>query len=253
MGVRLRGDAAALVPSALVIAAELEIFHSRPIAPTRRIALGVAHLPVDPAPGAGGLLLAAIVGRHARAVEGDLREDLVWLIEDLDAGRRIPQPRVKHRFQTDRVGLSRAVHQLHSIDGELRFEFDDEGGKPVQQILGAVYAAGRFAPEFRTPIFDAIRNALVWPGEVDDRFISEVMGGRAPTAAALMAWNDPTAWALDIFGFDAEERDVSKRNVQKRFRTLLREAHPDHGNDDDEAAQRINDLTEARRILLATT
>ena len=242
-----------LVPFALVIVAELEIYHSRPIAPTRRIAIGSAHLPVDPAPGAGGLLLAAIVGRHASQVDGDLREDLVWLIEDLAAGRRIPQPRVRHRYQTDRVGLSRSTHQLHSIDGELRFDFDDESGRPVQQILGALYAAGRFAPEFREPIFDAIRHALVWPGAVDDRFISEVMGGRAPTSAALMAWNDPTAWALDIFGFDDDERDVSKRNVQKRFRTLLREAHPDHGNADDEAAQRINDLTEARRILLATT
>ena len=39
-------------------------------------------------------------------------------------------------------------------------------------------------------------------------------------------------------------------DVQRQFRDLLRDAHPDHGGDIDDAAQRIADLTEARRILL---
>jgi curved DNA-binding protein CbpA len=39
--------------------------------------------------------------------------------------------------------------------------------------------------------------------------------------------------------------------IQRRFRDLLRHAHPDHGGETDAAAQRINDLTEARRILLS--
>ncbi len=38
--------------------------------------------------------------------------------------------------------------------------------------------------------------------------------------------------------------------MQDRFRDLLRDAHPDHGGDVDDAAQRITELTEARRILL---
>jgi curved DNA-binding protein CbpA len=40
--------------------------------------------------------------------------------------------------------------------------------------------------------------------------------------------------------------------VQRRFRDLLREAHPDHGGASDDAANRISELTEARRILLAS-
>ena len=40
-----------------VLLAELEIWHSRPIAPTRRVALGRSLLPVDPPPGFGGILL----------------------------------------------------------------------------------------------------------------------------------------------------------------------------------------------------
>ena len=38
--------------------------------------------------------------------------------------------------------------------------------------------------------------------------------------------------------------------VQQAFRDALRDAHPDHGADHDSAAQRIAELTEARRILL---
>jgi hypothetical protein len=38
--------------------------------------------------------------------------------------------------------------------------------------------------------------------------------------------------------------------VQRRFRELLREAHPDHGGEAAEAALRISQLSEARRVLL---
>jgi hypothetical protein len=96
------------VPSTLalvaVIVAELDIYHSRPIAPTRRVALGNRNLPVDPSPGAGGVLLAGIVAHNAPNVEAELREDLVHVIDTLAAGNRVIQPRVRHRFQRDRWG-----------------------------------------------------------------------------------------------------------------------------------------------------
>ena len=55
-----------------MLLAELEVFHSRPIAPTRRVALGVAVLPTSPAPGFGGLLLAGIVASFVDDVDPDL-------------------------------------------------------------------------------------------------------------------------------------------------------------------------------------
>lgn len=234
-----------------VIVAELQIYHSLPIAPTRRIALGTRDLPTDPAPGAGGLLLAGIVAHTARFVEAELREDLVMLLEDLAVGRRVPQPRVRHRFQTDRVGLCRSTHRLIANGNALEFDFDDELGRPVQQALGAIYAAGSLPEEAKTPVFDAIRNSLVWGGDVDTRFINSVMGGEAASMFELRAWNDPVSWAMEILDLDSES-DPNKRAVQRRFRTLLRDAHPDHGGVSDEAAKRIAELTEARDILLAT-
>jgi len=82
-----------------------------------------------------------------------------------------------------------------------------------------------------------------------------------PVAAAMLAFGstdsrggpiqdaDPEEWALRTLGFDA--RDTPDRSaVQRRFRTLLRAAHPDHGGDADRAATRIEELSEARRLLL---
>lgn len=238
-----------------VIVAELEIYHSRAIAPTRRLALGDRNLPVDPAPGAGGLLLAGILAHAAPGVAGDLREDLVDLMIELEAGRRVPQPRVRHRFQTDRVGLLRSVHRLVAEGQDLRFDFDDEYGSPVHQALGAVYAAGSLPAEPRRRVFEGLQIALVWGRAVDQRFISSVMGGRAPSMLALAAWNDPVAWALEVLGLEGgggDQERPPRRVVQRRFRQMLREAHPDHGAGTDGAARRISDLAEARRILLAS-
>ena len=60
---------------------------------------------------------------------------------------------------------------------------------------------------------------------------------------------DPVAWARLTLGFARDE--VAPRDlVQRQFRLLLREAHPDSGGDEDGAARRISELSEARRILL---
>src|SRR5213078_837477 len=94
-----------------MLLAELEIRHSRAIAPTRRIALGALWLPTDPAPGFGGILLAAVVAATVGGLDDDSRDDLDVLIDDLERTRRIAQPRLRHRFQTDVVGLDRSHHR----------------------------------------------------------------------------------------------------------------------------------------------
>lgn len=233
-----------------MIVAELEIFHSRPIAPTRRIALGSRHLPVDNAPGAGGLLLAGIMAHNASEIDPDLREDLVDVMERLATGHSVVQPRVRHRFQNDQIGLTRSWQRLLSVDGELVFDFADERGRPVQLALGALYAAGQLPAEVRTSVFEGLAVGLLWNGPVDQHFISTIMGGRAANLVDLRSWNDPIAWALEVLGLEGDADDQpNKRTVQKRFRILLREAHPDHGGETDAAAGRISELTEARRIL----
>lgn len=141
----------------------------------------------------------------------------------------------------------------------LHFEFDDDHGLPAQQVLGAVYAAGRVDHAVRHTVMGAVRRAIRWEGRVGDDLISVLAGvgrGRPLSAAAL---ENPRSWAMAVLGFGTVDEALARgqgqdrqdrAEVQSRFRQQLRSAHPDHGGDADAAAQRISELTEARRILL---
>jgi hypothetical protein len=78
-----------------MILAELEVYHSRPVAPTRRVALGRFTLPVDPPPGFGGILLGGVVARNVGLIDPDLLPELNRLMIQLENGLRISQPRLR--------------------------------------------------------------------------------------------------------------------------------------------------------------
>ena len=236
-----------------MILAELEVFHSRPIAPTRRVALGRLNLPVTPAPGFGGLLLGGIVAGHIEDLDPDLFDDLHRLTLQLQEGMRVPQPRLRHRFQQDRIGLTRSVHRLVGEGEDLAFEFEEKGA-PAQHILAAVYAAGQMPLTARARVMDTIRKGMRWSGPLDHAFVAHLSGLDRSRDWSTAAFRDPVRWALGVLGLgDVEALAVPGRNdIQRQFRDLLRVAHPDHGGDSDAAAQRIAELTEARRILLVS-
>jgi hypothetical protein len=233
-----------------MVLAELEVFQSRPIAPTRRLALGRHDLPVEPAPGFGGILLAGVAAAFVERIDADLQSDLVRLSYEVEQGYNIAQPRIRHRYQVDRVGLSRRVHRLVGDGESIRFDLDDgHGTSPAPQVLGAIYAAGALAVGARPVVMDLVRRGLQWRGETDETLV-DFLAGRASGGRWLSAGAaDPVAWALEVLGLtDVPERKV----VQRRFRELLRVAHPDHGAEHEGAANRIAELAEARRILLAS-
>ena len=74
--VRLTSAVPPHAPYRPMLLAELEVWHTRPAVPTRRIALGHMVLPVDPAPGFGGLLLGSIVAAHLAGVDDDFIPDI---------------------------------------------------------------------------------------------------------------------------------------------------------------------------------
>ena len=255
-----------------MLLAELEIFHSRPIAPTRRISVGKAWLPGPQdgsGPGFGSLLLGSVCARFGPGLTHDLLGEVVGVVHDLEQGRPVAQPRLRHRLQQDRVGLTRSRQRLFgsskgssskdssgadcSDDGgpieRLVCEFDGSRATPSQLVLGAAYAAGLAAPAVRSEALRAVRRGLAWRGEVGPALFSYLASGQSSSRPAR-AVADPVGWALEVLGFDREVEMPAQSAVRRGFREALRTAHPDLGAAGADAANRIAELSEARRILL---
>ena len=240
-----------------MLLAELEIFHSRPIAPTRRISIGRAWLPGSQdgtGPGFGSLLLGGVCARFGPGMSHDLLGEVVELVHQLEEGQSVAQPRLRNRLQRDRVGLARSRQRLYGGDrsgpeDELVCEFDGSRATPGQLVLGAAYAAGLAAPLVRGEALRAVRRGLAWRGEVGRALFSYLASGQqSPRPARAIA--DPVGWALEMLGFDREVELPAQAAVRQGFREALRAAHPDLGAAETEAADRIAELSEARRILL---
>ena len=230
-----------------MLLAELEIWHTRPAVPTRRVALGHMVLPVDPAPGFGGLLLGSVMAAHLGGIEDDYVADVHRLIREVGEGQRVVQPRLRHRFQIDRHGLAVSHHRLIGDGDKIEFDFNSSG-TDLSQVLGAVYAAERLGPEHRRGVFNVLQKASRWRGPIGASFIAHLAGSQTTNLEALA---DPLAWSLGILGFELGSKKPSKREITRAFRSQMREVHPDHGGADIDAATAMSDLAEARRILSA--
>lgn len=231
-----------------MLLAELEVWHSRPIAPTRRVALGHLYLPVDPLPGFGGLLLGGVLANHVRDLDEDEAIDVQRLLSEIERGARIVQPRLRHRFQVDRHGLALSTHRMIATDESFTFEFNSVG-TPLQQVLGSLYALERLNVDLRHNLVRMMRRAATWRGPLGPSFVSYLAGHSASSVSAI---TDPRAWALDILGFPGGTTKLSKREIMARYRDSLRRVHPDHGGSQTNASKAIEDITEARRVLLST-
>ncbi len=236
-----------------MVLAELEAFLSRPVAPTRRVALGSLDLPVDPAPGFGGILLGGVAAHFAPRLDPDHRDELLHLMDEVERGQRIAQPRVRHRLQQDRVGLQRCAHRLVGQGEMVHFEFDDDKGTPAQHLLCAVYAVASVPGPVRSTVMGTVRKGFDWRGHSLEALLGHLAGTHQTLSLSAVA--DPVTWAMQLLQLSgghagAPGGSPSRRDVQRAFRDQLRAAHPDHGADDTDAAARIADLSEARRILL---
>jgi hypothetical protein len=228
-----------------VLLAELEIFHTRPAVPTRRVALGHMVLPVEPAPGFGGLLLGAIVAQHIVGVVDDLEPEVRRLIDEVERGERIVQPRLRHRYQADRHGLSHSRHRLVGEGDDIQFEFGSTGSD-LAQVLGAIYATERLDAASRHLIAPVLRKATRWRGPIGPALIAYLGGSQAHELASLA---DPSAWALAVLGFPPGGARPTNKEITSSYRNRMRAVHPDHGGDRATASKEILDLNAARRIL----
>jgi hypothetical protein len=250
-----------------VLLAELNVRHTRRHMPTRRVALDGAYLPTS-GPAHGAALLAAVTASNLPGVDEEQRELLPRLLDDARGGLTIPRIALRHRLQRDVHGLDRSRHRMFGDNGTLVVELDVHGAA-TPQVLGAVFAAASLPGSGRSIALDALRQVVDgrWRGlapEVELRFSAgaDHWGQRPPLATSgpwtrgappeEEQWRGVPAdqrWAMEVLGLLAG-MGVDRDDVNRRFRRLLRDAHPDSGGAAGAAAARIAELTEARTILL---
>ncbi len=232
--------------------------------PTRRVALGDTYLPTG-GPAFGAVLLGAVVAEFVGGLDDEQLEMLPRLVDDACGGAlSVPRIALRHRLQTDTHGLDRSRHRVVGEAGQVVLELDAHGW-PAPQVLGAVMAAAALPSAARRLTFRTIHGAVARPGALPEgltvrRLLEGVPGLRpfAPGAsprheAEVDSWRGTPSerrWAMEVLGLRAQTA-LDRDDVQRRFRRLLRLAHPDHGAAPVGAAERIAELTEARELLLA--
>jgi len=254
-----------------VVLAELDVRHTRRHMSTRRVALGDCILPTDGA-AYGPVLLAAVVAMNLEALDEEQTEALTPLLAEAADGLRVPKRALRFRLQTDTEGLAQSRHRLLGVEGQLVFEHDVHGLYAGPQVLGAVMAAAAMPSYPRKLSFDAIERAMSRAGHLPEgvtmRLVTEARPGPRPemrfngngrghsrvrAEPAIDRWlgvPSECRWAMEVLGFDPGPLP-SRSQVQGSFRKLVREAHPDHGGATAGAAARLDELGEARRVLLA--
>jgi hypothetical protein len=250
--------------TAPVVLAELFTRHTRRHMPTRRVALGTAYLPMTG--GAyGALLLGAVVHHNRDALDDDQYDDVPALLHAAAGGLQVPGIALRYRLQTDSHGLDRSRHRVVESNGIVIVELDVHGAM-VPQILGAVLGASQLPPTPRVAALLAVRRAIEghfrYPSGVLIRRIEQGIPDEEPWApgvtwkrgrpSAEQRWDGIASdrrWAMEVLGL-LPEVDLLRDDVNRRFRRLLRDAHPDSGGGREQAAERIAELSEARDLLL---
>ncbi|MFM7271261.1 MAG: J domain-containing protein [Actinomycetes bacterium] len=247
--------------------AELTLRHTRRHMPTRRVALEASYLPT--AGGAAGSdLLAAVVAEFAHRIDAETRVRVPRLLRSAaDGTLEVPSVHLHHRLQTDTHGLDRSRHRLLD-DGRGTVLELDVHAHPEPQVLAVCMAIAAMPAVARAPAHDAVRRALRRPGIHPHRWrVVRLIDGLPAERPGLAAPADPSAlgmvvdgrwsgvpedlrWAMETLGLHPGT-DADRAEIQRRYRRLVRVAHPDHGGSQDGAADRLARLSEARAILLS--
>jgi hypothetical protein len=252
-----------------VLLAELNVRHTRRHMPTRRVALDDSYLPTSGS-AFGGVLLGAVLAEHVPGLDEEQLDALARLVEAARHGLTVPRIALRYRLQTDTHGLDLSRHRIIGADlaagSALPILELDRHGPAAPQVIAALMAAAALPPSGRKMAFRFVDAALARPGFLPEGLEVRRMfqglpgvrpyppGARAPGAvpSAGEEWRGVPSerrWAMEVLGLRAG-MEVERDDVQRRFRRLVRLAHPDHGAGSSGAAERIAELADARELLL---
>ena len=229
-----------------MIVAQVSGYVSRPVAPTRRIALGTSTLPTDGPEQFGAVLIGGIAAEFGPTLDADGRAELDRLIDAITHARRVVQPAMRHRLQVDRVGLAPVTYRLVRSNRGLRLAYRQGRSTPQQALLLALYACGEMAYEDRSIALALFRRGLAHTSGVSSHFLLSLRGAGGGYSSGGYGGRQ---WAMRMLGLSSDLRGT-RDEVQSAYRRRLVEVHPDHGGDSADAPERIAAIGEARRILL---
>jgi len=249
------------------------------VSPTRRVALGKANL----SPGYGSLLLGCIAGWYSLGQDEDFFKGADVLLGHIRRKTPIAQPHLRHRFQIDLVGLSRSTHTLRKAKpkgGDVEFISAVKTSSPTPHVLGAMYAAANMTGSTHQESCRQIEESLIWANrrsvlgqEADENRNGAVPGDSLSTHRSKLATRDELLfhlmlclppeggvfgdernagwnWAMDVLEFTEEDSDsLTLKQIENRYRQLLKLAHPDKGGNAKSAPKRIANLAQARKNL----
>jgi hypothetical protein len=217
----------------------------------------------------GAVLLGAVISEFVGGLDEEQQELLPRFVRDARKGDLdVPRIALRYRLQTDIHGLDRSRHRFLAEPGRVVIEIDVHGHS-APQVIGALMAAAAMGSTSRAIAFRAVDATLARPGELPEgveirRLLQGVPGAAPPPPGSNSAgtastgsfdpglWRNVPAerrWAMEVLGLHADTV-VERTDVQRRFRRLLRVAHPDQGGTSRGAAERIAELREARELLL---
>jgi hypothetical protein len=252
-----------------VLLAELNIRHTRRHMPTRRVAVDHGYLPTSGA-AFGGVLIGAVMAEFVPGLDEEQLEALGRLVAVARRGTlTVPRIALRYRLQRDTHGLGHSRHRITSAAVERAavrpiLELDLHAA-PAPQVIGALMAGSRLPASGRSVAFSFVDAALARPGVLPEglevrRRYQGLPGMRPPrpgTTTTVGLGVDEWAgvpserrWAMEVLGLQAGHA-IERDDVQRRFRRLIRLAHPDHGAESTGAAERMAELSEARELLLS--
>ena len=233
-----------------MLLAELNVRHTRRHMPTRRVALDDGYLPTSGS-AFGGVLLGAVIAEHVPGLDEEQLDALHRLVDDARDGLTVPRIALRYRLQTDTHGLDLSRHRIT----ERRRRGREPPPHPRARPPWAARAAGdrrtdgrRRAPAVGAPHGVPVRRRRHRPSGVPPRRARGPADVRGPPRVAAVParvnvhrerrprssgdeWRGVPSerrWAMEVLGLRSGML-VERDDVQKRFRRLVRLAHPDHG------------------------
>ena len=232
-----------------MLLAELIVRHTRRHMPTRRVALEGAYLPTS-GPAHGVALLAAVVATNLPAIDDEQRELLAAPARRrarraLDPAHRAAAPPAARRARPRPLAPPHA-RRGRQARGRARRARRARSRRCSARCWArrALPSSGRDGRARRDPARSSTGAGAASRADVEVRFVARrhvglpaaaARGARASGSRAARprrrcgaASAADQRWAMEVLGLRAG-MDVERDDVNRRFRRLLRDAHPDSG------------------------